>query len=227
MSSGSGRRTYFALPPGAQLIWHAEDTPSGMMALPLWLVWSRLSREHAAIAEAAREPDRVVDARSRALQGTGMTVEDYLEGDPWRPPEGMSELDASLIAVVASALAIDGFYGSVKAVVQPPTSKATRRRRIIEALKLGFTVGRESQAWGAELDWLFNARDKAVHHSDAPGPMTVVRTTGETVVVSSPEAALFSAPNARRAADFCTQIIDTCLARPKRITREWAAERRH
>jgi hypothetical protein len=56
--------------------------------------------------------------------------------------------------------------------------------------------------------------------------MTIVRVTAETVLVSSNEAWYFSAPNAHRAANLCAEIIDVCLAKPKRATREWATTRR-
>ena len=49
--------------------------------------------------------------------------------------------------------------------------------------------------------------------------------TGETVIVSSEEAALFTAPNSQRAAALATTIIDTCLAKPKAATRAWVAAR--
>ena len=43
--------------------------------------------------------------------------------------------------------------------------------------------------------------------------------------MSSSEAWLFSAPNARRAADLCADIIHACLAKPKPATRDWARQR--
>jgi hypothetical protein len=227
MSIENGPRVAFQLSPGATLQWHVHDAPNGLMAPPLWLVWSRLAVEHAAIAEAARESDRVIDAVSLALQNPSSTIEDYLDSDDPRPTEGTAEFDASLIAIVASAVAVDGLYGSVKPLINPPASTATRPRQIIETLKLGFSIGRESHRWLPELDWLFDVRDVAVHHAEELRPMTIVRVTAETVLVSSNEAWYFSAPNAHRAANLCAEIIDVCLAKPKRATREWATTRRH
>ncbi|MHB8660093.1 MAG: hypothetical protein ACYC91_19570 [Solirubrobacteraceae bacterium] len=196
------------------------------MALPLWLVWSRLASQHADTADAARVPDRYVDATSLALANPGSSVDDYLATDEPRPAEGTPEFDAALVAIVASALAIDGLYGAVKPLIKPPPSTAKRQRQIIETLKLGFSIGRESHRWLNELDWLFETRDVAVHHAEQLRVMQILRVTDETVLVSSAEAFLFSAPNGRRAADFCAEVIRTCLAKPKSMTREWAAQRR-
>jgi hypothetical protein len=226
MSTDRPRRVTFALPPGATLYQHVADAPNGVMALPLWLVWSRLSDHHAATAERVRDSDRVIDATSLALANPGTSINDYLDDDEACPAGGTPEFDASLVAVVAAALAVDGFYGSVKPLVNPPRSNARRVRQIIETLKLGFSVGKEAHAWLSELDWLFDARDIAVHHSEQLRPMTVVRVTDETVLVSANEAWLFSAPNARRAAALCAEMIESCLAKPKRSTREWAKQRR-
>jgi hypothetical protein len=227
MSIENGPRVAFQLSPGATLQWHVDNAPNGLMALPLWLVWSRLAVEHATIAEAARESDRVIDAVALALQNPGSTIEDYLDSDDPRPTEGTPEFDASLIAIVASAVAVDGLYGSVKPLINPPASTASRPRQIIETLKLGFSIGRESHRWLPELDWLFDVRDLAVHRAEEFRPMTIVRVTAETVLVSSNEAWYFSAPNAHRAANLCAEIIDVCLAKPKRATCEWATTRRH
>jgi hypothetical protein len=226
MSTERGHRVAFQLHPGATLEWHADDAPNGRMALPLWLVWSRLAAQHAADAETARQSDQLIDGISLALLNPGSSIEDDLDEDTPRPTEGTPEFDASLVAVVAAALAVDGLYGSVKPLVNPPASKAKRARRIIETLKLGFSIGREAHRWRYELDWLFRTRDIAAHHAEELRPITVLRVTAETVLWSSNEAWLFSAPNARRAADLCAEIIDVCLAKPKRSTRECAAERR-
>jgi hypothetical protein len=75
MSIENGPRVAFQLSPGATLQWHVDNAPNGLMALPLWLVWSRLAVEHATIAEAARESDRVIDAVALALQNPGSTIE--------------------------------------------------------------------------------------------------------------------------------------------------------
>lgn len=104
-----------------------------------------------------------------ALQNPEPRIHDFLAGDT-RPEEGTPELDAAFVAVVASALAVDGFYAAVK------------------PLKLGFSVGRESRRWIKDLDWLFGIRDVAVHHPEQPGPMAVLRVTESTIVVSSTEA---------------------------------------
>ena len=127
-------RVVFQLPPGASVYWHKDDAPNGVMALPLWLVWSRLASNHAVMAEAARVTDRYVDATSRALQNPGSSIDDCLAESQPRPGEGTPEFEASLIAIVASALAIDGLYGAVKpprqssAINSEPSSARSSKR---------------------------------------------------------------------------------------------------
>jgi len=196
------------------------------MAMPLWLFWSRLAASHAAQAMEARPSDAYLDAVSMALQTPGSTIDDFLPTQEQPAPVGTAELDASLVAVVASALAIDGLYGASKSLIRPPPSTASRPRRILETLKLGFSVGRDSTRWLPELDWLFRVRDLAVHHQECLRPAVITRVTSQTVVVSATEVEMFSAPNACRAASLCAEIISTCLGNPKRATREWAEDRR-
>lgn len=199
--------------------------PSGQMSLPLWLIWARLADSHAAQAETARPSDRVVDATSLALQTPGSKVSDFLSEAETPELAGRDELEASLVAVIAAALAIDGLYGATKPFVNSPSSKARRERQIIETLKLGFAIGRESHRWLPGLTWLFKSRDIAVHHQEDLRPITISRVTDEPIVCSAMETELFWPFNARRAANLCNDIIAACLRKPKPATRTWAAKR--
>jgi len=139
-------------------------------------------------------------------------------------PHPGGEMFASMIAVAAAAHAVDGFYGSIKPLVDPPASAASRPRQIHEALKVGFNVGKPSQLWLKDLDWLFKARDGIVHHAEKYEPMVLLRETDETVVYGSPDLGGLKAETADRAARIAEAIIRICVRNPKPATKKWAED---
>jgi hypothetical protein len=211
------RRIAIMLPPGASV----RFTPTGTaFSLPLWLYWSQISRQQSATARRHAPSDEMIDAMSASVAGEDREKPDGSE------KEQRQETFAAMVAVSAAAFAIDAFYGSVKPLVKPPASKAPREWQIIECLKLGFKIGRHAGRWQAELDWLFETRDNAVHHSETFEPTIVVRTTDATVVAGGPETFDFSAESAERAFGFASEVIQKCLDNPKPPTAEWAELRR-
>jgi hypothetical protein len=204
--------------PGARAVVR-RDGAEGRISIPLWLVWMQLARRHASEAAMANPSDAFLDAYSASLAGIESAVPEgeTVTGDDMRP---------AMMAVASAAHALDGFYGSVKPFIDPrATGRARRSRRILETLKLGFYVGRESHEWLREIDWLFNTRDNAVHHAEELRPLVVVRQTEETVVYSGSESFNFSAASAQRAADLAESVIGSCLSKPKPATAEWATDR--
>jgi hypothetical protein len=141
------------------------------------------------------------------------------------PDPVWSEMFAAMVAVAAAAHALDGFYGTVKPLVSPPASTASRGRQVLEALKLGFKIGPHASTWLTGMDWLFKTRDRAVHHDEVFPTLVSHRVTEETVVFGAPELEAFSAASAERAAELATTILITCIENPKPATAEWAAMR--
>ena len=195
-----------------------------MISVKLWLDWALIARKAAQAATELELSDERIDYMSAALAGLDPeAVEPAVE----TPPGDLGEHQQAMIAVAASAHSIDGLYGTVKPLLYLPARKGkpARSRIILEALKVGFAIGRHQHRWRDELDWLFRARDDGVHHAEAHRQLVVNRVTKETVVASGLEVYNFSAASARRAADLTTEVLVTCLTHPKRATREWAASR--
>jgi hypothetical protein len=211
------KRILLAILPGTT----AQFSPRGTkFAIPLWSYWAEIAQEQAARAEAGAPSDALLDALSLS------NTDDNAELVDQREQVIRDEVFGGMIAIAAAAHAIDGFYGSVKPLIKPPSGSARRSRKILEALKLGFKVGRHSSRWQREIDWLFDTRDRMVHHAEEMRPTQITRMTDQTAVVGGPEGFDFSLANARRAADLAVEIIDTCLDHPKSATEEWAAQKR-
>lgn len=185
--------------------------------MPLWQYWYQIARQSANEALAQRTPDVVIDAASARMIGEVREIPSEVS-----IPHPGGEMFASMVAVAASAHAIDGFDWSIKPLVNPPASDAARARQIREALKLGFNVGKPCQLWRKDLDWLFKARDGIVHHAEKYQPMTLLRETEETEIYGSPDLMGLKAETADRAARIAESIISICVRNPKPATRKWA-----
>ncbi len=168
-----------------------------------------IARRASDAAQQAHPSDATIDALSARIAGEQRELPD----DP--NSQGNEEMLYAMVAISASAHCIDGFYGAVVDLIKPPKSGAKRNRRILEALKLGFSVGRPAHAWLGELDWLFAIRDDIVHHGERLRPSVVSRTTAGTVVFAGPEAFNLSCQSARRATDLATHVITECIAHSK------------
>jgi hypothetical protein len=195
--------------------------PDGSLAsISLWLHWLVIARRAADASRQARPSDEMVDALSARIAGQQRELPDEPNA------AGNQEMLHAMVAISASAHSIDGFYGAVVEQINPRKSSAKRNRQILEALKLGFSVGRPAHTWLGELDWLFGIRDDTVHHGERLRPSVVSRYTAETVVFSGPEAFNLSSQSARRAADLATAVITECIAHPKAKLRPWSERAR-
>lgn len=214
------RRWVIVLPGGARARVSRDGNDASVFMSPMWLYWAQIARAHADLAERSVTPEAAVDAFSASLAG--------MEAEAPRPlpGQGTEEMLAAMVSVAAAAHALDGLYGSVKPLLSLPPSRARRSRRILEALKAGFRVGRQAPHWQAEVDWLFDTRDAAVHPAEVFRPLVVRRVTAHTVVYSGIEVATYSAAAARRAADLASTVITACLDNPKPATKDWAETRR-
>ena len=174
-----------------------EAVPVGISRVsPLWLQWLAVAHEHAA------------EARKHA-----------------GPPDlGSPEFRAAMVAITAAAFALDGLYGAVKPLLNPPASSAPRQRQILEVLKLGFKLGRKPHKWLTEFDWLDEVRDSAVHHGEKPQPQVPHPEIDDLRIAF--ESGDFSAANAERAAVLVLDVVTTCFESPKPATRDWVERRR-
>jgi hypothetical protein len=163
---------------------------------PLWLEWVAVAHEHAA------------EARKHA-----------------GPPElGSREFRGAMVAVTAAAFALDGLYGAVKPLLNPPASSAPRQRQILEVLKLGFQLGSKAHEWLPEFDWLDDVRDPAVHHGEAPQAQVSHPEIDDLHIAV--ESRDFSAASAERAVALVLDVVRTCFASPKPPTGGWVEQRR-
>jgi hypothetical protein len=208
-----------ALPPGAGL--HMEQN-AALVTTPIWLYWLQLAHAHAVAASDAIPSDELIDNLSARLAGQAV---EPLAVNP--DSDDMTEMKEAMGAISSPAHAIDGFYGAVKPLINPPRSNAKRHRQILEALKLGFVIGSYHNAWLDDLDWLFETRDGIVHHGEEFRPLVVRRVTAETLVGSGLVAYRLSAANAQRAAMIAEAVIVTCVANPKPSTANWVQNRKH
>jgi hypothetical protein len=182
---------------GAVLV--SPDGSRGGARIAMWEIWLELAERHAGYATECRIPG--VD-----LMGSDRPADKSVAGS--------NEFQHTMLAVAASAHAIDGLYGSVKRYVQPPISKAARPRQILETLKHGFVVGKLAQRWMVELDWLFDLRDSIVHHCDDYRPLRVAHESEDVLVAIPVELSNLGGESAVRAARTAREIVDTCRSNP-------------
>lgn len=187
------------LPPGSAL--EINFTTGEVLGMePFWFYWLTIARRQAVEAE-------------RLASELGQ-------------PDRSGQIMASLVAVTAAAHAIDSLYGAVSKLIPRTRTTAARHRQILEALKLGFSLGRRQHEWAPELAWLFALRDKAVHHAEGAEAAPFEFDAAGAIVARSAESQAYTPGNARRAADLALSIAVYCLQHPKANTREWAESRR-
>jgi hypothetical protein len=137
-------------------------TSSGLVSINnhLWSTWMKTAIEQA----------------QRARQARGR-----LASYPWSPEQSPSaewialleqEFQASLVAITASALALDALYGAaISEQLRGSRSKrAGRAGKIHELLKDAFDTGPVNKYWADEFKWLFAQRDAGVHPEEKPQP---------------------------------------------------------
>jgi hypothetical protein len=82
----------------------------------------------------------------------------------------MDEMHPAMIAITASAHALDGLYDQLKCVAPKFSGRPARQRMILETLKQGFSPGKKANVWLSEFDRLDALRDPAVHPEQKSGP---------------------------------------------------------
>ena len=149
---------------------------------------------------------------------------------PWSPEQSPSaewiavleqEFQASLVAVTASALALDALYGAaISEQLRGSRSKRPRRAgKIHESLKLAFDTGPVNKHWADELTWLFAQRVAGVHPEEKPQPSDR-HPLGMNL---SPEYVQYSVEPAERAVAFALSVLRRCVDFPRTGNQEAAA----
>lgn len=168
----------------------------------LWVTWLDIAFERRRTAERAREA-------ADTAAGLGEEYAEFL-GD---------EMRASMVAVSASAHAIDAFYGAVDQLAELPDelreawkeNRTKRAGRILETIKRAFKVGPRAANWSDDLVWLFDLRDAAVHHEPADHE-SVPHPGGYTNV--GRESLNYSAETAARATEVALDLITGSIESP-------------
>ena len=126
------------------------------------------------------------------------------------------EFDTSLVAVAASAHALDALYGSTAIPdsirAQRSKNRTKRHGKIREALKAVFITGAVNSTWTTEFRWLFELRDAAAHTEEKPKP-TMPHPLGQHI---APEHVHYSTESADRATSFALSVITWCINNPRR-----------
>jgi hypothetical protein len=193
LSAGGSVGSAADLCGGGKVVAH----PGGItITTHLWLTWMEIAIEQARLARRAR-------AEMKRL---------YDDGDSGAALHLLSqEFRASIVAVAASAHAMDALYGSL--VIPQTAHKLAQNRRgnIREALKRVFDTGKVNTPWVAGFEWLFQMRDAAAHAQEGalpPEPHPVVGRTGQAHAQYTVEAA-------ERAVDFALAVLRWCVDHPR------------
>jgi hypothetical protein len=178
---------------------------SVLASTDLWLRWANIALRHAPLAEDAARQVAETDQSDQPKFGDLMLV----------------ELEHSMIALAASAHAIDGFDLELRNLVEIPDAlrpkkgnddERPRARWILARLRAGFDVEDRADEWAEQLEWLFNERrNPIVHPYDEPAP-TVPHPTADTNVAQA--HVNYSASESRRAVVFMRDVLGECLQRP-------------
>lgn len=196
---------------GVAEVFAAAESASIQTTTHLWLIWADVAVDRALAARSARN--------------AALRASDSAEVSRWM----RQEFDASLVAVAASAHALDALYGST-AVPQSVRNEwvdrdTPRQGKIREALKLVFDTGPVNAPWVTEFKWLFKLRDAAAHAREHPR-QTVPHPLGTHTAA---EFVDYSKESAVRAVDLMLVVIRWCAdhPRPSRPTAvQWAAAHR-
>jgi hypothetical protein len=183
----------------------AAVTASIRVAAHMWVHWAHVSIGAAKEARAAREE----------------IIEAHRAGGPVPIDK---ELRPSIVAVTASAHALDALYAELKPLVVPESVSETwqrkrpvRRNQIHETFQLAFRIS--AQEWRSEFAWLFGLRDDAVHPSFA---FEVPTPTHLEELHAAREYSVFTTDAADRAVAILIEVISVGVERPKKAAEEWA-----
>jgi hypothetical protein len=169
----------------------------------MWATWLEVAVEHE------------LEAQEAFLEITHQSEGDAL----------VREFRASLLAVAATAHAIEALFGDIKYLIPPQSRKGGSDQRLRRAFRVAFGVpDRDNQRLAEELAWLFERRDFAVH------PYTEAETPRQhpAGVNTGTEHSSFNAVTSCRAVGVAMDILEFAERPPAphghRIER-WASDR--
>jgi predicted nucleic acid-binding Zn-ribbon protein len=187
-------------------------TPSILLTAHLWITWLRVAIERAQQARRVRE--EMVRRRDQGANAAELLNDEF---------------EASIVAVAASAHALDALYGSAaipqSVRAQWRHSSSSREGHIREALKGVFDTGRVNTPWVTEFGWLFDLRDSAAHareEAKSPQPHPIVGNTSQEYVT-------YSAESAEPAVEFALSVFRWCVDHPRpalSVATQWATAMR-
>jgi hypothetical protein len=194
----------------------ASAAPPGIaMSTRLLLHWADVAIEQERLAWTAR---RQLETEVEEAKATGKGL------------DTTRELRPAMIAIAAVSHALDALYGELRDLALPPDlakkwrenprSGPPRARKLLETLKLGFSI--RGQKWQVKLDDLFELRDGAVHpettfSASEPHPLGV--STAKAYVV-------YRCEKATEAVELLFEILEACASKPKPALEPWAADLR-
>jgi hypothetical protein len=178
-----------------------------LMQPHLWLWWAEIAIDQERLAREARK-----EALGLTSSGEGFGLVLH------------RETHASLIAISASAHALDALYGVV-ADITTPVRASTRWASLLETFKATFDVlgPAGGGAWAREFEWLFDLRDAAVHH-DEENRDSVPHPTGTNTSWAS---VAYSLEAAERAVALLFEVLETGLGSPRPPLAAWASDHQH
>jgi hypothetical protein len=170
----------------------------------LWLSWLQIASDHTRAAEHER-------ARSLQLAQAGE--------DPG--PARTREMQNAMVAISASAHAIDGLYGEIKLLIPVPDalvqtweeSDTPRSGRLSETFKIGCRLGDRTNRWPRQLKALYKHRDRLVHHVLELKP--AVAHPGDPLIRVGQDMADYTLDTARESVDLAYDVALAVLQRAK------------
>jgi hypothetical protein len=141
----------------------------------------------------------------------------------WVEGQNISELlneefNSSIVAIAASAHALDALYGSELLKPHRPqkphqqkSSGPPRHSQIRETLKAVFNTGKVDKGWALEFKWLFELRDAAAHAEEKPNP-PAMHPVGTSTSVGNIN---YSVEHAERATKLAISVFRWCADHPR------------
>jgi hypothetical protein len=195
-------------------------TASGEMAMPIAVLltsnfdvkWFQISLEHERAA---------LDARDRAIAAADGSSEMGAAFD--------DELKAAMVAIAASAFAIDAMYTKLSDMLDPADRPRASDRVgfIVETLKAALELGKRGHAWQSSIPGLFEQRDELVHFRGKPYESRM-HPTGKSAV--SRENVTYTAEAMTSAVDLAFEVLTTAYQSPRKkhaALVEWSQSAAH
>lgn len=168
----------------------------------LWISWTRIAVKQEAVARSARQ-------RATWLNQEGKYCGDELN----------EELEAVLVAITASANALEAVYGGLLTrapSLVPPDSTRPDWRKVLLALEACFEVDPQKlQTWRTRFERLFTIKRNAVVHFKEPSRALEVHPLG---LRTSPEHCEYTLEEGELSVGLVLDVLTTCGSSPVRTT---------